>query len=271
MSNEIATDINLKLLVASVQESAKYRAVCADAIRRIGQRELAVRRNLKEAVKETKNTLHQMAGAYLDGKMRYADWLTELHEAADIQTACRSIMAHHASTRERLPFLEPFYATALADIAPLRSVLDVACGLNPLAVPLISLAADAQYFACDLFSDMTDFLNAVFPLLGIQGEAFTCDVLTAPPTQKVQIAFVFKLLPLLEQWDKSAGRELLRALNADTLLVSFPTRTLGGRGKGMGATYETRFRALAESEGWPYRRFEFPNELCFLVTKSPAP
>jgi len=27
----------------------------------------------------------------------------------------------------------------------------------------------------------------------------------------------------------------------------------------MGATYETRFRALADAEGWPYRRFEFPN------------
>jgi 16S rRNA (guanine(1405)-N(7))-methyltransferase len=282
---------NIEALLAAVLESSKYRAVHVDAIRRIGQRELANRRNLKEAVKETKNTLHQMAGAFLDGKIRYSDLLETLRGASDLREACREVLAYHASTRERLPFLDTFYPTVLADIAPVHSILDVACGLNPLAAPFMPLAPDATYFACDLYSDMADFLKEFFALADIRGDAFPCDILSslaltpgpssdsrggrAQPgavlpvtlTNRVQVAFVLKLLPLLEQWDKAAGVELLRALEADYLLVSYPTRTLGGRGKGMGATYEARFRDMAQSEGWPYRRFEFPNELCFLVEK----
>lgn len=264
MPSDAAT---LDLLVASVQESAKYRTVSTDAIRRIGQRELSNRRNLKEAVKETKNTLHQIAGAYLDGKMRYEPWLADLHASQQPTNTCRQILTHHASTRERLPYLDTYYTTILAEIAPVRSVLDVACGLNPLAIPFMPLAPDATYAACDLFTDMADFLNGFFPLIGIQGQAFACDVLTSLPPHNVQVAFVLKLLPLLEQWDKQAGVNLLRSINAEHILVSFPTRTLGGRGKGMGATYEARFTELAQTEGWPYRRFEFPNELCFLVSK----
>lgn len=261
---------NLDILVAAIQGSAKYRTVSVDAIRRIGQRELSIRRNLKEAVKETKNTLHQIAGAYLDGKMRYDLWLSELRASESREDVCRQILAHHASTRERLPFLDTYYATVLADIAPVRSVLDIACGLNPLALPFMPLAPDATYHACDLFTDMADFLNQCFPVFGIQGEACVCDVLTAVPAKEVHVALVLKLLPLLEQWDRQAGTNLLRSLNVEHILVSFPTRTLGGRGKGMGATYEARFSDLAQNEGWPWRRFEFPNELCFLISKTTA-
>src|SRR5690349_18556282 len=71
----------LTTLLAEVQESAKYRAVSPDLIRRIGQQELAGKRTLKEAVKATKNRLHQVAGAYFASAPRYADWLRQLAEA----------------------------------------------------------------------------------------------------------------------------------------------------------------------------------------------
>ena len=48
-------------------------------------------------------------------------------------------MGYHSSTRERLPILEQFYARALADIPPARVVLDLACGLNPLALAWMPL------------------------------------------------------------------------------------------------------------------------------------
>src|SRR3954454_15558408 len=153
-------------LIASVQSSQKYAAISEDMIRSIGLRELAARRNLKEAIKATKNKLHQVAGAYLDARLPYDDWLALLEAAAAadrqpttddrplsnsklkplplsaakgqnsaLARACLAIMRHHASTRERLPILESFYATTLASLGPVRSVLDLACGLNPLALP----------------------------------------------------------------------------------------------------------------------------------------
>ena len=176
-------------------------------------------------------------------------------------------MRHHASTRERLPILQAFYATTLAPLGPLRSVLDLACGLNPLALPWMPLAADASYYACDIYADMMAFLNQFFVLAGVRGQARVCDLVAAPPREPADLALVLKALPPLDQQAKHAGRDLLRALNARHILVSFPAHSLGGRGKGMAENYELRFRDLADAEGWSIERFVFPTELAFLVRK----
>src|SRR5690349_15701189 len=80
MSRSPADDITE--LVVSVCASSKYAAISEDMIRSIGLRELAARRNLKEAIKATKNKLHQVAGAYLDGRLPYDEWLALLGAAA---------------------------------------------------------------------------------------------------------------------------------------------------------------------------------------------
>src|SRR5215210_756419 len=67
-------------LIQAVQSSQKYAAISEDMIRSIGLRELAARRNLKEAIKATKNKLHQVAGAYLDARLPYDEWLALLSE-----------------------------------------------------------------------------------------------------------------------------------------------------------------------------------------------
>jgi 16S rRNA (guanine(1405)-N(7))-methyltransferase len=163
--------------------------------------------------------------------------------------------------------LEEFYATTLASLGPLHSVLDLACGLNPLALPWMPLARDASYYACDIYADMIAFLNVFFALAGVQGQAWVCDLVAAAPAEPVDLALVLKALPPLEQQAKNAGRDLLRALNARHILVSFPAHSLGGRGKGMTENYELRFRALADAEGWQIERFMFSTELAFLVKK----
>ncbi len=115
------------------------------------------------------------------------------------------------------------------------------------------------------------FLNSFFSLAGVAGTAQVCDVAANPPTHPVHLALLLKALPPLEQSDKHAALRLLQTLNAEHILVSFPTRTLGGHNKHMGGHYETRFRALladeVENSGWQLERFAFANELCFLVSK----
>lgn len=270
----------LDQLVATVLSSPKYRSVCADFVRSIGARELARRRSLKEAIKATKNKLHQVGGAYLDRRMEYTAWLQELRAAradpAALRAACVRIMAHHASTRERLSILDRFYTTALAGIAPVRSILDVACGLNPLAIPWMPLAEDVVYRACDIYQDMVDFLNEFLALISVRGHVSACDVIqrglaaTSDLAQRVQVAFVLKAIPCLEQVDQSAGLRLLDALNAEHVLVSFPRYSLGGHDVGMTSAYAARFERLAASRGWPIQRFDFATELAYLVTKASA-
>ena len=260
----------LEQLVASVQESTKYRTVSPALVRTIGAQELGKRRNLKEAIKATKNKLHQIAGAYQGGKMDYMDWLQELQQAADsrpMRSICREIMAHHASTRERLVILDEFYSTLFAGLPAISSILDLACGLNPLTIPWMSLLAGVTYYACDIYQDQVDFLQQCFALLDVKGAAQTCDLLQACPSQRVDVALLLKTIPCLEQADKLIGRKLLEGINASVIFVSFPAQSLGGRNKGMTMNYEQHFQALVSDKPWQIERFAFATELVFRVTK----
>lgn len=266
---------NLDELIAIVRASSKYRAVDPALIRAIGADELGKRKRLKEAVKATKNKLHQVGGAYqpLEGAGYRHRWLAALQQAAtsadplELRAVCAKIMEAHASTRERIPILGQFYETILRSIQPVGSVIDIACGLNPCALPWMGLAADVRYEAYDIYQDMIEFINTFFSIVGVRGEAHLRDVIQSPPTQTADLALVLKTIPCLEQIDKDAGGRLLDALNVRHMLVSFPAQSLGGREKGMVAYYESRLLALVTGRPWTISRFEFATELAFLITK----
>jgi 16S rRNA (guanine(1405)-N(7))-methyltransferase len=260
-------------LIEAVLASSKYKRIDEDFIRYIGIQELSRHRNLKEAIKSTKNKLHQVGGAFQTSIPRYAVWLDELKFARrsgnqeHFLDTCKWIMQYHSSTRERLPILEQFYSTLLAHLPPISSVIDVACGLHPLAVPWMSLSEHVQYLAYDIYEDMIDFLNEILALMPVQGAAKVCDVIHSCPTQRVDMAFILKAIPCLEQVDKSAGLRLLETINAAYLVVSFPAHSLGGKNKGMTTNYESRFYKLVTHKRWSIQRFDFPGELVFLVSK----
>lgn len=264
----------LEQLLAEVSHSSKYRDICPELINAIGAQELEKRRNLKEAVKATKNKLHQIGGAYLDGRDNQANWLVALEQALQtgqpeqVKQACRHIMEHHASTRERLPILDEFYASIFAQLPPIHSILDIACGLNPLALPWMPPLEPLTYYAYDIYQNMMKFLAAYFELMHIEGHCQARDVIQACPTQSVDLALVLKVLPCLEQLDKHAAHRLLHALNARYIVVSYPIQSLGGKSKGMASYYEEHFKRLVRADNWQVRKLEFSTELVFLIDTS---
>jgi 16S rRNA (guanine(1405)-N(7))-methyltransferase len=264
-------DDQLDVLVKSVLASAKYRHVSPAFIRAIGARELTHRPNLKSAIKATKNALHQAGGAFMDSPIDYHRALVKLQETSSNSEAfrdtCRLVMAGHTSTRERLPILENFFSTTLAGIPSPTRVLDLACGLNPLAYSWLPFPRETEYVAFDIYSDQIAFLNEFFQLDGLRGRAEMRDVIWQPPEEAADLALILKTLPCLEAIDKNAPTRLLDAVQASTLLVSFPAQSLGGRRKGMTAHYEARFQTLMAERGWPSERFEFATELAFLIKK----
>jgi len=261
----------LDALVAAVRASAKYGHLSEEVIRRIGAREMAVRRSLKEATKATKNKLHQVGAAYLTQPMHYDRWLEELQRAREegaLEQACQRIMQAHASTAERLPILDAFFATTLRSVAPVRSVLDLACGLNPLAIPWMPLIGGAQYTAYDIYEDLARFVARFLTMVGVAGKAEARDVLYLRPSDPVQVALLLKALPCLEQIDKMATAQLLDHVPAEHVLVSYPVHSLGGRAKGMVAHYDGQLAALLAGRPWRAQRFEFPTELAYLISRT---
>ncbi len=281
-------------VVDAILAVPKYRSIDPTLIRTLASRELVVRRTTREALKATKNHLHQVTGAYVKQRIDVERWLALLRSGAALppvtpseETLIRAaranlrvahlddsflhatlyLMAQHASSRERLPFLSHFYACVFGTLPPIRSVLDIGCGLNPLAIPWMPLAADAVYYASDIDGTLIEFIERFLTLTGIPGSAEVRDQVTSPGGPPVDLALALKIAPVLEQIEHGAAARLLEALDAPFVLVSYPVQTLGGRRKGMGATYERQFEALVADGQWDVQRFVFPAELAFLIRK----
>ena len=243
-------------VVEIIRSSPRYRQIDESLVRHIATQELAKGRSPKEAVKAARSKLHQVAGAYVKRNIDYDRWAADLQQLPGdlsdpgLQDFCRRMMAQHASTRERLPFLEHFYLQTTAALAPVRSVLDVGCGLNALSLPWMPLADGGTYFGCDIYSDMASFLNQFLAHTGSQGQVETCDLSHAVPSMEVHLALLLKIIPCLEHLDRTIGLRLLDTVQAEHLLVSFPARSLGGREKGMIRTYEMHFQQLAAGKNW---------------------
>lgn len=266
-------DAVLEELVQQVRANDKYAAIDIDLICAIGRTELNKRASLKEAVKTTRNKLHQVGSAYQEVPIPYARWKDLLRELPTdlaqptVQEFLASNRRMHASTQERESIAGSFFKETLAALGPIESVLDLASGLNPLNIGSMPLASDCTYLAVDIYADMVDYLNEFFAHFGIKGNASLCNLTHQIPEQQVQVAFLLKTIPCLEQIDKNAGQRILEGIRAENILVSFPSRSLGGRSKGMVQNYEAHFNQLIAGKDWHVSRFEFPGELAFLVRK----
>ena len=260
-------------LMAQVMSNPKYAAITPNLVLRLSQEAINSGLKGKPALKFVRNKLHQVGGAYFKQKVDYtsaAQDLTKLPKDVDAATTmdyCRRIMRFHASTAERLPILEEFFHTCLATIAPITSINDLACGLNPLAIPWMPLAEDVEYHACDIYEDMLGLINAFFTQFNLTGSATPCDLITRAPAEETQVAFLLKSIPCLEQMDKSIVTRLLTHIPSEHILVSFPVHSLGGQKKGMETFYRDHFYSLIHEKGWGVQEFRFTTELAFLVSK----
>lgn len=260
-------------VVAEVQRGKGYGNIDPGLVERITRQELAKRRGLKATVKAVRSVLHQAGGAYLPVVPPYAEWLRTLKglpkDPVDptLRIFCREKMQFHASTRERLQVIESFYEQTLGGLGEVESLLDLACGLNPLALPWIQMRPGAQVFLCDIFTDMLAFADAFRTHLGFGGESFVCDLVEQIPDKPVQVALLLKTIPCLEQLQKGIGKRLLEGIKAETLVVTYPAASLGGRNKGMRKTYAAQFAELVEGKPWHVRGLEIGSELVYIVRK----
>ena len=264
---------NLHQLVAAIQASPKYANISPEFISTIGKTELDKRKNLKSAIKETKNILHQVGGSYFVKTPQYQNWLDELKYAANsgnldiIKKTCGSILKNHKSTNERLPTLDTFYPIVFSNLPEIKTIIDLACGLNPISFIWFINYSEINYHAWDIYLDLTKFLNVAFPLIGIKGVAECKDIFSANSFPEVDLAFVFKFLPIVEQIEKGSSRKLLEKIRAKFILVTFPIQSLGGKNKGMEKFYATFFSEIIKNSGWPTKELLIDNELAYLIQK----
>ena len=262
-------DPHLAELVANVLATRKYAHISPTLVHSIAAQALQNAKTPKRALKATKAKLHQVGAAYFCRSPQYDRWLHALADASQSadpdqrKAACREIMAAHASTRERLPILDTFYETLLADLPPIHSVIDLACGLNPLAIPWMPLSLSTTYRALDIYSDLSNFMSSALPLLGVAGSGGVMDLTQQLPREPADVALLLKALPCLDQLAANLSRRLITGIPARVIILSYPVASLGGRGKGMIASYSRHFAALDIAAHWDVDTFHFDTELVY--------
>ncbi len=257
----------------AVQANKKYHFFAESLVRRLCEQVIQQGKSGKSAVKAVRNKLHQVGNAYFTKKTAYEEAVNQLatlpkdlHHPAVI-AYCQELMTGHASTQERIPILETFYSTCMDTLPPIHSVLDLACGFNPLALPWMPLDPACQYFACDIYSDLITFLQTFFDHFNLGHQASQCDLIDHPPERAVDLALLLKVIPCLEQVEKEIGLKLLSGIKARFLLVSFPVRSLGGKKKGMTSFYQEHFMDMISATSWETQTYLFASELAFLIKK----
>jgi len=266
---------DIDAIVAELARNKKYRAIgiAEDTIRDIVLSELARQPNAKAAVQSARKKLHEVVALYL-GDPDYDAAETQLADAcatgapAAIRAACAAIMEAHDSTRERLPLLESFYPRLFAVTGVPQTVLDLACGLNPLAIPWMGLPSGARYYAYDLHQRRVNFLNRALALLGVDGAAIFQDILVSPPHESGDVALLLKEIHRMEKRRRGIVLPLLDALEVRWIVLSSPTRSRTGR-RAVKEAYREQVHGILAARPWPITEIEFANELLYCIAKAP--
>jgi 16S rRNA (guanine(1405)-N(7))-methyltransferase len=244
-------------VVAALAASRKYKTLAPELLRRVARRSLRGGGGQDEVVKRAKGRLHQLYSAFiappeLERVEKLVAALPPAPDEATLRATCREVLKRHASTRERSEPDVNFYGQIWKVTGPPRRVVDLGCGLHPFALPWMGLAHDCEYVALDVDARIVAPIATLLRAMRQRGSATAIDLLSddadddAALRAPADVAFALKLLPTLERQRTDASLHLLRTLRAKHLVVSFPSASLGGRDKGMDASYRQFLEGLLQ-------------------------
>jgi len=250
-------------LFEKLSTNKKYAEVCPDTIKRVISECEGRYKKPKDMEKAVREKLHGITSAFNEiGK----DISEEIGSVSGNDEVLESILKRHASTRERLPLsaMDDLYRRIFDVTGSPESILDLACGLNP--VFLAARFPDARIMGMDISGSCVNAINALNGnTKGLWGDLL-CE--NAIPNERFQMALLFKILPLLERQKSGSAMEVMNAIDAEYLVVSFPTRTLGGRNVGMEDNYTAWMDAHMPDNREIAMRFTTDNELYYILKET---
>lgn len=222
---------DLNSLVAAVKESKKYRDMnLPDAFLADLARQASLTAGKPHEIHAVfRKMLHNVIAPYLED-IDYKHEISRLENSpsilSDLPNYCLEVMRRHASTRERIPYLEKFFNTIFLEIGAPKSVLDLACALDPLCLPWIRLAEEATFTAYDVNGSRISYLQCLFELAFPFAKVIQQDIFIQPPAQHADCAFFFKEAHRLEKRQPGATARLIKALDVGVVVLSLPAMDL---------------------------------------------
>jgi 16S rRNA (guanine(1405)-N(7))-methyltransferase len=260
-------------LADEILQNRKYRnlGIPRETILDLLTRENAGACDEKAVLKNVRKKMHQLIAPYLgDADYAQADgWLEKAHangSEVEVRQACEQIMKLHASTRERMPHLDDFYQQVFSTCGKPASILDLACGFNPFALPWMGLSLGSVYRAYDIHTPRVKLINRFLALQGRPPLAEVRDILIHPPGETADMAFFFKEAHRMEQRRKGANRELWQALKVKHIIVSLPIQSLSGQ-HDLSRQMRLLMTSSLNGSSWSVQELISANEMIFCIQK----
>lgn len=259
-----------KKIVEKILESKKYKNLDEKLVTSMVA-EFSKKYKSKVVEQEVKNKLHQIWGTYFASLPDYNKLFEKLTAG---QVAIADILRLHISTAERISFFEKMYIDIFEKIGSVKSILDIGSGFNPLNFQLMNIDLNGEYYVIDIDKKEIEFLEKtlnnkdIFPNKNVN---FILDCMSALEIdfvnlQKFDVIFLLKLLQNLEQQKKGSGVEILlnSINNAKFVIVSFPTKSVGGKNKNMGENYAIWFEDILSQKNIQSEKLFYENELVYI-------
>ena len=79
---------------------------------------------------------------------------------------------------------------------------------------------------------------------------------------------LLKALPCLEQQGKGISVKLLNEIECRFLVVSFPSKSLGGKSKGMELNYEAFLNSIVDKTRHAVHKINFEREIVYVLERA---
>ena len=206
---------------------------------------------IKELVKLARSQLRRYTGMFqVSSKNR-----VHLLKSSNINLLFKT----HQSTKERIDFY-PVLKKKIKDLK-ISSILDLGCGLNPVAIA----EKGVFYFASDIRNDELDLIKDYFKSNKISGKTFIFDLNDASKFStlpKADLCLLLKVFDLLD--DKRAiAQKVFSELPCNYFIISFSTRKLSGRI--MNQPRRLWFEDILLKFNLNYETFHSDNEIFYFI------
>ena len=173
------------------------------------------------------------------------------------------VLELHKSSKERIPFYEEVYEKIFSVTGKPNSILDLACGYNPISYPFMKI--NPSIIAVDLSSEDMKFLEEYFESQEITGIGMPLDLTKDSALEKVSnmeadVCLLFKALDSIETRKRNYSKALLEKINCQWIVISFPTKSLGGKKE-----IKTSKRNWIEKNYKIKKTINIPNEIFYII------
>ncbi len=272
MSKPDLSDEEIQTLIAELRASPKYRDINLplETLKDLISRESYHYKKVKDVKQAVKKKLHNIVAPYLgdpDYEQAILEMETAFREGGDVfKSFCLKMLNVHASTKERIPIMEQFYDRIFSETGLPESILDLACGLNPFALPWMGITEKTDYYAFDLNYPRVQLINRFFGYLNRPETAIYQDILVNPPKMAADLAFFFKEAHRFDQRQKGCNRDFWISLPVRKIVVSLPTSSLTGKHDKMEQHQRLVYEAI-ENLNWPVQEIILQSEIIFIIQK----